>query len=366
MVEDRDGFWYPVIDEAKCVDCGLCKTVCPALKEKGTGPVPEAFAVKNKDDAIRQESSSGGVFTLLAEWILEKNGLVFGAKLSEDCREVYHTCIETKKDLAALRGSKYVQSRIGLCYQQAKAALDAGRWVLFTGTPCQIEGLKAYLRKDYENLLCADIICHGVPSGKVWKKYVESCEKRAGSAMAGAGFRNKRKGWKGFELVVQFENGTTSGSPRSRDPFMRAFLRNACLRPSCHQCHYKTVNRRADITLADFWGIEQVCPEMDDDRGTSLVLVHTEKGRAVMADLADAMEQKRVNTEKSVALNPAMTHSVAMHPNARAFMDAVDEMDIAEAAERYMTVKRTLRGTLIELVENLGLVPILKKILGRA
>lgn len=365
MQEDADGFWYPVIDGEKCVECGLCKASCPALKVREEKALPTAFAVKNKDDAIRQESSSGGVFSLLADWVLEQNGVVFGARLSADCREVYHVCIETKQDLALLRGSKYVQSRVGLCHKQAKALLEEGRTVLFTGTPCQVEGLKTFLKKDYRNLICADIICHGVPSGKVWKSYVDACEKRAGAKMVEAGFRNKRKGWKGFQLVTRFEDGTTSGCARSQDPFMRAFLRNACLRPSCYQCHYKTASRVADITLADFWGIEQICPEMDDDRGTSLVLIHTEKGEALMKTLAGRMEQKAVNAEKAVALNPAATQSVTRHPNGRLFMDALEEMSIFEAAERFLIVKVSLRSAVIEVLEKLGLVRIIKRILGR-
>ena len=288
MISYEEGFWYPQVDKDNCIECGLCEKVCPILHkwQSDENRLTTAMAAINLNEEIRLKSSSGGIFTLIAEEIINQGGVVFGAAFANDFRSVHHIFVDNTKDLEKLRGSKYVQSKIGDTYKQAKDFLDGGRMVLFTGTPCQIGGLYSYLRKPYENLFTQDIICHGVPSPMVWKKYVDEREKKAASTTQRMFFRHKKYGWKTFAVLFEFLNSTVYMKNLHDDSFMRAFLSNLCLRPSCYNCSFKSIKRQADITLADFWGVQNELPEMDDDKGTSLVLVHSVKGEKQLAALA--------------------------------------------------------------------------------
>jgi len=252
MCEDEEGFWYPQIDKEQCVNCGACKKVCPVLKEYQPNPRGKAYACINKDEGIRMKSSSGGIFTLLASAVIEQGGVVFGVAFDSDF-SAFHTYVEDKTELEKLRGSKYVQSRIFDTYKKVKEYLDLKRIVLFSGTPCQIGGLKTYLGKEYDNLIMQDIICHGVPSPLVWQKYITLRETKAGSKIGRTFFRHKKYGWKTYSVRFEFSNRTEYEQIFSKDLFMRAFLANLCLRPSCYNCHFKSKERESDITLADFW-----------------------------------------------------------------------------------------------------------------
>lgn len=256
MHPDTEGFWYPQINKEQCIACGLCEKVCPIIRKNESDDhfTTKAMAAINQDEEIRLKSSSGGVFTLIAEEIIKQGGAVFGAAFSEDFKSVHHICVDTVEGLDKLRGSKYVQSRIGDTYKQAKAFLEEGKKVLFTGTPCQISGLYAYLAKPYENLYTQDLICHGTPSPMVWKKYVEYREQKAASKTQRMFFRHKQYGWKTYAVLFEFANNTAYGKTLHEDAFMKVFLSNICLRPSCYACSFKTLHRESDLTLADFWG----------------------------------------------------------------------------------------------------------------
>ena len=309
MTPDPDGFLFPRVDTTACIDCGRCKRVCPvASKPSATTTRPVSYAVMNKNESIREQSSSGGYFTLLASFVLAQGGVVFGAAFNQDF-EVEHICVETESELAMLRGSKYTQSRIGDSFQRAKAFLETGRQVLFSGTPCQIGGLYAFLGKPYDNLITQDIICHGVPSPAVWKKYLGYRKQCAGSDLENVSFRSKKHGWKRYRVAFRFSNGTGYESTVDKDPMMQVFLKDLCLRESCYDCAFKSVSRTADITLADFWGIERVAPQMDDDKGTSLVVVHTEKGARIFESLREKAEVLAVDLDLAVSGNPAMIRS---------------------------------------------------------
>lgn len=294
--EDKEGFLYPEIDTKTCVDCGLCEKVCPVINQNDERLPLKVFAAKHPDDEIRMSSSSGGIFTLLAEQIIDEGGVVFGAKFNENW-EVVHDFAETKEGLIPFRGSKYVQSRIGDAYVNAESFLKSGRKVMFTGTPCQIAGLKKYLRKEYENLLAVDFVCHGVPSPMVWRKYLEEEFARQGEAgkntvltsskdipvLTGINFRDKSTGWKKYSFVLSFSKASDAGEQNSvlssvfyENPYMNAFLANLSLRPSCYACPAKSGKSRADITIGDFWGIENIRPDIDDDKGVSLILQYKE------------------------------------------------------------------------------------------
>ena len=337
MIEDEEGFLYPSVIEEKCIQCGLCEKICPILHPLGNNKEESdicAYAAYTKDDEIRKNSSSGGMFTEISRWVIERQGVVFGAAFDESF-QVRHMSAETEEELAKFRGSKYVQSIIGDSYMQAKRFLDEGRWVLFTGTPCQIGGLLKYLPKSYEKLLTQDIICHGVPSPLVWRKYVESQVKRAQASLKGAYFRNKRKGWAKFSLLLQFSSGREYINVLNKDLYMRTFLSDLCLRPSCYDCRFKQKARSSDLTLADFWGIDNVLPEMNDNKGTSLCLVNSDNGRKVFADISERLVFKQVDTDSAIQYNPSMLTSVKKPAKRDAFMLEV-EKSFEKAVKLYL------------------------------
>ncbi len=340
MVPDAEGFLRPVIDKATCVSCGKCRAVCPINKELPQNPIPTVYAAINREEDVRRESSSGGVFSLLAESVLAKGGVVFGAAFDENF-SVHHIYIENREDLYKLRGSKYVQSRIGNTYKEAKQFLEAGRYVLFSGTPCQIAGFASFLGKEYEHLILLDIICHGAPSPKVWEAYRAYREQEAGAKIHSVSFRAKDGGWKAYSVKMTFENGETHMENLRKDLYMRAFLGNIDLRTSCYRCHVKGLTRQSDITLADFWGIEKVMPEMDDDRGTSLVLIHSEKGEKLFSALRDKMHIKEADISEAVRYNSAAVKSVEMPFGRTAFLKKITAENFPEAVEKY--TKQSLR-----------------------
>jgi len=322
MIEDEEGFWYPRVDYDKCIKCGLCISTCPVLNYEPGDNAPRAYACINKDELIRVQSSSGGLFTLIAEQILEEEGVVFGAKFNDDF-EVIHDFTETKEGVDEFRGSKYVQSRIGNTYMQTKHLLESGRKVLFTGTPCQIAGLVAFLKETFDNLFCVDIICHGVPSAKVWKKYIELREKEAGSPTQRISFRLKNEGWKRYSVSFLFKNDTEYRQNLKNDLYMRAFLKDLCLRPSCYNCKFKTLYRISDMTLADFWGIQNIAPDMDDDRGTSLLFINSKSGMDMFERIKDKIAYKEVDINEAVKYNTAAYKSARYNPNRDRFMQGI-------------------------------------------
>ncbi len=358
MVADEEGFLYPqLVQPSLCTNCHLCEKVCPITNRTEKDGVPTAYAVLNRDDATRAQSSSGGVFYLLAQTVLSQGGVVFGAKYNEDF-SVSHGYAENLQDVRAFMGSKYTQSEIGDAYARAKSFLQEGRLVLFTGTPCQIGGLKAYLRKDYDNLICQDIICHGVPSPLVWKKYVDFREAKAASKTRRTFSRHKKYGWKMYSVQFEFSNCTEYIQVHFADLYMRSFLRNFTLRPSCYHCSFKQVAREADITLADFWGIQKVAPDMDDDKGTSLVIVHSQKGQQLFEALAPNSRVKQVDFQKATSSNPAMTKSSPKNPQREAFMEEIQDKPFQKVAKKYC--KETVRE-----VAKRKLRPLYRKIMRR-
>lgn len=335
MTADELGFLYPQIDESLCVDCGLCEKVCPVFNENEIKSTPKAYAVKNIDENIRMQSSSGGAFTAIAEKILADGGVVFGAAFSDDFKTVHHIAIENSEDLYKLRGSKYVQSRIDTSFADAKKELEKGRKVLFTGTPCQIGGLLSYLRKDYNNLITQDIICHGVPAPYVWSKYVELREEKAGANTTSASFRAKNTGWVKFSILMNFQNGKEYTQPLSDDLFMQGFLNNVYLRSSCYDCAFKTIHRKADITLADFWGVLNVLPQMNDDKGVSLVITNTQKGEDIINSISNQLEVIEADLSEAVKYNSAAEKSVPHNARREAFVTDFNIQPFEKVIKKY-------------------------------
>ena len=330
--EDKEGFLYPLVDTSTCVDCGLCDKVCPVLNQGEERKPLQVYAAKHTDDEIRMKSSSGGIFTLLAEFIIDKGGVVFGARFNENWT-VVHNYTETKEGLDPFRGSKYVQSDVGNSYKQVEDFLKTGREVMFTGTPCQVAGLKKYLRKDYENLLTVDFVCHGVPSPMIWRKYLAEEITRQGDAgkntvltsskvspvVTGVNFRDKSTGWKKFSFVLNFSKASAEGEQNSvlssvftDNAYMRAFLSNLSLRPSCYACPAKVGKSGSDITIGDFWGIETALLEFDDDKGASLLFINNDK----VANVIDMVRDKeQVEYKSTIAANSCILYSVDMPIN---------------------------------------------------
>lgn len=336
MKVDKEGFVYPQVDLSQCIDCKLCEKVCPVLHPVSSTIVPSVYVGINNDTNIRLQSSSGGIFTLIAEQIIQKNGVVFGACFDEQWN-VVHRYTETKEGLFRFRGSKYVQSYIGDSFLQAKQFLDEGRKVLFSGTPCQIAGLKNFLRKPYQNLLTVDVVCHGVPSPKVWQKYLHEsvCDAyhiRRVSSLSLAdkimkiNFRSKEKGWKTYHVRIEYQNGKNDSMPAAKNIYIQAFLSDLSLRPSCYACSAKLHHVQSDITLADFWGVERLHPEIDDDKGCGLILVYNDYALTLLKNQNCQLQKQKL--DEVIAYNPSIVHSVKQPVSRDFFYIVLDKIGL--------------------------------------
>ena len=321
MTADEEGFLYPVVDQAQCVDCGLCNRVCPILNRGEKPSEIKVYAAVCNDEEVRRTSSSGGVFSLLAEKVLSEGGAVFGAAFDENF-DVHHVMIERSEDLHLVKGSKYLQSKIETTYQQAEEVLKTGRCVLFSGTGCQIAGLKSFLKKEYNNLYTVDVFCHGVPSPIVWQKYLANKQETYQSEICHVNFRYKVPNWRGYSLRLVFQNGRESCVEHGNDEYIKLFLSEICLRPSCYDCKFRESRSGADLTIGDAWGVEQWMPHMDDNKGTSVVVVNTEKGQRLLADIMPYMVCEEADGKTVLASNRMYYKSVKPHPNRKKFFAA--------------------------------------------
>lgn len=318
MVRDREGFAYPVVDPNVCVHCGRCTSVCPILAERPKGALPAVFAAWNQNDEVRKDSTSGGVFTLLAEYVLESGGVVYGAAF-DDRMHLRHVACFRKEELWRLRGAKYVQSDLNGIFREIKRWLEV-RPVLFSGTPCQVDGLYHYLGCRPDNLLTCDLVCHGVPSPGVWESMVQQMEHHRHQPLRAVRFRNKVTGWKDSHFTAVYSDGRVDSAPLFRTEYGRAFGRALFLRSSCHQCPYTSLSRPGDLTLGDFWGLRPDELPDQQQKGVSLLLVNTPHGSHVFDQLP--LAKQPFPPERAVAGNPRLASPIPASPDRMAFFAA--------------------------------------------
>lgn len=333
MPPDREGFRYPVVDQVKCVNCHACEQVCPVLDAPQCGQMVRGIGARNNDNAVRRQSSSGGVFTALALWVLGKGGVVCAAAYDERFAVTHRIC-RKEEDLAELRGAKYAQSRTEHCFPELQKSLKQGVQVLFVGTPCQVAALRNFLKKEYENLLLVDMICHGVPSPKVWEAYLRKRQSidAPESRLSAVNLRSKKTGWSkyGYCVEMRYDDGTVYQVPQGQDLFMQGFVKNLYLRHSCGDCAFKGLQRCSDVTLGDFWGIWDLAPEMDDDQGTSLVLLHSHRGVLAWESVQQSFAWLDVPVERALEQNPSAVCSSEPHPRrAEFFLDFESDFSLA-------------------------------------
>ncbi|MBQ8182783.1 MAG: Coenzyme F420 hydrogenase/dehydrogenase, beta subunit C-terminal domain [Clostridia bacterium] len=334
MVTDKHGFLYSQKNNDLCINCGLCEKICPVLnkeKESDTAQII-SYAAKTTDENTRKRSSSGGIFSVIAKKVIENDGIVYGAAFDESF-VVNHIGISSVDKLDLLRRSKYVQSNLNNSFVYVKNNLQHGKTVLFTGTPCQVEGLLAHLKKPYDNLITIDFVCHGVPSPDVWEYYKKHLEKQYKSTITDVNFRDKSLSWKNFSLRIEFKNGNVYSNTFGNDPYMKAFLANMDLRECCYSCKFKSTKHKSDITLADYWGINKINPAIDDDKGLSLVLINTAKGAALLTEAEKDLTCVKTDVEQAFPYNPCILKSVAKHNFYQYFLNNYNKGDFAKIVD---------------------------------
>ena len=339
MGKNTDGFLYPIINFSECVNCEQCKRVCPILRPPKLNDNIITIALKNKCNLERMNSSSGGAFPLLAEYVLKQKGIVFGAAYDSNF-SVRHIAITNIGDIPLLQGAKYSQSILDHCFSEIKKNVCAGRTVLFSGTPCQCMGLQTFLGKKYDNLITIDIICHGVPSPEIWQKYVDfrSEKENDGVRPIEINMRSKSSGWSkyGYSIEFIYDNGKVTQIHNGKDLFMKAFIGNICLRNSCSECHAKGISRCTDFTIGDYWGIWNQHPEFDDDKGTSIILIHSQKGKNILWQLKGKYEYMKVNLNDVYQENMSLVVSSKTHENRNEFLEQITSDNFEEIVLKYL------------------------------
>lgn len=362
MEYDEEGFRFPSVDKEKCIKCNLCENVCPIIN-KSTKNVEyiKGYAAMNTNDTARLKSSSGGVFSLLAQEIIDLGGIVVGVSMSPDCKVAQHIIVDSKENLELLLGSKYLQSNVGNSYQKIKNELNDEKIVLFSGTPCQVAALHSYLGKEYENLICIDLICHGVPSPGLWRKNVEYIENKIKAVLKNVNFRCKKEQINS-EYGILYQN--ICYKPMDEDLYFRMFMKEYSLRLSCYDCKFKGISRISDITLGDFWGINDFCPDMDDGKGVSLVVIQSTKGEELFNRIKHHLKIKKVNIEKVFEKhNEAMIKSSKLPIDREEFWKDYQVLSFEDLSKKYVSL--TSKEKVRKFFRKVGLLEKVRKIRGR-
>ena len=364
MTEDSEGCEYPHVDESICVDCGKCLRACPVAFRKNEVPAEQAaFLVQHRDDTVLRESTSGGAFTAISQQVISVGGVVFGHGYEPGAEDGEVRCFAVEEDsgLSYFRNSKYVQSKVGFVYRDIRQLLKEGREVLFSGAPCQCEGLISYLGTKPENLIVVDVVCHAVPCPSAFRAYKAWLEHRTGKRAHTVRFRDKRRHGYRYSNICAFEYGSTEpfySAGVESDPYLRAFLADVCDRPSCYRCAFKKRYRESDLTLWDCFEVGELSATLDDNRGATRVLVHSQKGRDVMAGLGDVAVVVPLDVDTALAKGAyRLQHSVSDCQLREGFMNLVCTPPAGSwrAFEKYFPetartrMERTARGILVSL-----------------
>lgn len=343
MEEDEEGFVYPNINQAYCIKCNNCEKVCPSLKKielEGKKNESIIYAAWSLNNEIRINSTSGGIFTELADYIIKKGGYVAGAKYDQ-LHQVEHTIIEKTEDIQLLRQSKYAQSVIGYTYYEIKKLLDNKKTVLFCGTPCQVVGIQSFLKKKYENLVLCDFVCLGINSPKVYRKYLSMLEKEYNSRIKKVWFKNKTYGWNRFSTKIEFENGKYYLKDRNTDLYMGGYIKYTLyVRPSCYKCQYKCIPHDSDITLADFWGIAKFDAKLDNDQGTSLTMINSNKGERMYQNISSGIFSTESNIEAALPNNKRILYPAVIGTSRKYFFDNLDKIPFDKLMHKCFRIER--------------------------
>lgn len=368
MKQDEDGFLYPKIDTSLCVECGLCKKVCTIQHVPTTNMEPLAtYAAINKNQIVLSNSASGGIFGALASCVFERGGLVFGCAFNENM-EPQHICVDNPSDMKKLQGSKYVQSNVNTAYAVVKEYLEEGKWVLFTGTPCQIAGLKSYLGKDYKNLITADLICHGVPSAAFFKGYIKQLEGKLKGKVIDFKFRDKFKGWSLMGKVIYEKNGKLR--EKLIFPFTSYyysyFLNGDIYRENCYECKYASGSRQGDFTMGDYWGVEKAHPEIETKNGVSVLLINSGKGMELIGKLTELLTLTKSTFEQAKVQNMLLKKPTAKSNKRESILKMWHEGGYqALADEFYELNKKQILVFRIKMLVPQSAKIVLKKLLRR-
>lgn len=335
MEANEHGFLMPQINTEQCISCGICKYKCPQLKSLDIGlygaEEPETYAAQSLDIDIRYNSTSGGIFSELARWIIYQGGYVVGVIYGEG-NEIYHYVTNKETDIQNMRQSKYAQSDKRLVYPQVRELLLKHKTVLFVGAPCEVAGLLAYLGKRYDTLLILDFICLGANSPLVYKKYLGYLTKKYNSDIERVWFKYKKFGWEQFATRVEFSNNRVYIGDRYRDLYMRGYIQKSLyLRTCCYDCKYKSFPRLSDITVGDFWGVSKVFPDIDRSYGVSAVCVNTEKGRGAIATIADRLLLRQCEMKDIAAQNSNISKSTAVAVDNTVFYNDLEKLGFRKA-----------------------------------
>ncbi len=325
-------FEYPFINFDKCVKCNKCEGVCPVLNENESNSLKVSYAAKNSDEKVRLQSTSGGMFIKLAEYVLENGGYVCGAVFDKDF-SVKHIVSNSFEQVKKMVGSKYSQSDIGTVYREIKILLDNNKLVLFSGCPCQAAGINSFLGKAYDNLIIVDFVCHGIPSKKLLNTYLDFKSKQYKSAISNISFRSKDLGWHNSSFKIEFENGKLYREPITIDYYFHYFLGNIALKESCYNCLFREFKSKSDITLGDFWGAEKELIGYDDNKGVSAVIINTEKGLAIFNSIE--IDKKEISTEKIIKYNQNILKSENPSPVRKEFYSLSENIGFENAFAEY-------------------------------
>lgn len=368
MKPDNEGFLYPFINEDKCIKCNLCETVCPMInKKENHEKIDIAFAIRAKNDEILKTSTSGGFFTPLAEEILKNDGVVIGVGYKNNF-EIEHIIVtaKNKNDIKQMRGSKYVQSNLGDIFSKTKELLDAHKKVLFSGTPCQINGLINFLKKDYINLITVDLICHGVPSPKLWNEYIKYQQKKHNSKIKEISFRNKTYGYHSGTMKITFNNGEKYYGSARVDYMLKSFFSEISSRPTCYKCNFKDLNHISDFTIFDCWHIKELTDKKisDDDRGFTNLFINTNKGQEVFEKIKSNYEIYKIDKNRAIEIDGVMAlNSAKPNKNRKEFYEYLNSHTLEETVNKYIpiTYKDYFVEKLKDIFYKLKILKFLKK-----